>query len=160
MSELLTVNQSWPATLPLPFIDYTGRPALTTLTGTLQEGRIQRRRRFVSSYVEVQVKWHFNASQFQTFESFFNTTLHRGISQFLLSLRYPQNTVLTDWAARFLEGYESLPADDSYWEVTSALFLVQTGVLDNWVSIIPHTILDDEGLPILDDDGNYIFEDF
>lgn len=160
MSELLTINQSWPATLPLPFIDFEGYPTPSTLTGTLREGNILRRRRFTSSYVGVQVRWHFDANQFQTFESFFSVTLHCGVSQFLLTLRYPQNTELTSWAVRFVEGYESLPFDDSRWEVRAPLLLVQTAILSDWVSIIPHAILDDEGLPILDDDGNYIFEDF
>jgi hypothetical protein len=123
VSNEITINVDWPITLPLPYVDYEGSPSNTTLVGDVKNGNIQRRSRYHRSYIHVSLIWVFSFSQFEEFKTYFQTTLERGVSQFKISLRYPQNSELTEWAVRFIGGYEAAYLDGA-WSIKANVDLV------------------------------------
>lgn len=119
----LPLTTEWPSTLPLPFIDYSGAPRHATLMTNAESPAYVRRSRFERSYNTLSVSFIFNESQYEAFESFVTDTLANGASQFILELRYPLNSALTEWAVRFEEGWES-NFNDGVWTITAILELV------------------------------------
>jgi hypothetical protein len=102
----IQIDTPWPATLPLPTIDYAGTPINSTLFSATQSDKIDRRSRTTRTYVSIKVTWALDDTEYSAFKEFFKTTLDIGTSQFSIELRYPKNSVLTTWAARFSEGYQ------------------------------------------------------
>lgn len=119
---VVTLDNEWPASLPLPLIDYSGVPKNQTLVTPEITHHIARRSRFTRSYCILSVGWTFNDDQLATFNDFL-TSLGNGTAQFKIELRFPKNTGLTEWAVRIEDGYQ-VTYDDGIWKVTSNLELV------------------------------------
>jgi hypothetical protein len=119
---------TWPTTLPLPFIDYTGTVRMATLSSSLQQGRIDRRQRFTVSIPTLQVQWILSAAELVAFQTFFNTTLHGGTALFEMELKYPRNTELNSWVVRFLQGYQARRVD-SFWIISVPLELLRSSTI-------------------------------
>lgn len=119
----LPLDITWPAALPLPFLDYSGQAVNGTLVGTARNIVIERRSRFERSYREVGVEWRFDPEQYEAFKAFFYTTLGNGTAQFKIELRFPLNSDLTEWAARIAGGFDSV-YDEGVWRVAASMDLV------------------------------------
>jgi len=114
---------AWPATLPLPFVDCAGLPLHATLASRIENPKIQRRSRFTASVIGVSVQWVLRLDEYEAFKAFFLDNLGNGASLFLIELRYPQATGLTEWMVRFTSGYSSTYQDGN-WMVDADLDLV------------------------------------
>lgn len=123
MSKIV-VNNSWPESLPLPFVDFSGSPRDTTLTSPETDpAKIRRRSRYTKNYHSLPVKWVFTTAEYNTFKSFFKNTL-RASSAFSIELRFPKNSALSEWIARFIsDGFEATP-EEGMWVVDALLDLV------------------------------------
>lgn len=71
------------------------------------------------------VKWVLSIGEYIDFKDFYLSELNLGTSLFKLDLRYPLNSELTTWVARFTTSYR---ADylDGMWEVSALLDLETT----------------------------------
>jgi subtilisin family serine protease len=87
----------WPATIPLPFYQYSGRERNTTIASSNPEMSplIDRRSRLEKAYVTLEVTWNLTDSQYEDFKEFFQAQLDEGASAFGMELRYPYNSTLT-----------------------------------------------------------------
>ena len=104
----ITMTNEWPATLPLPYIDFVGAPRYATLV-TPNDLKIRSRRaRFLRSYKTLELSWNFTEAQFSTFRDFFEDDLGNGSAQFQIELRFPLTSELTAWAVRFTGGFNSV----------------------------------------------------
>ena len=119
----LDTEISWPAAIPLPLIDYSGGPRNGTIVSDVNSGAIERRSRFERSYAEIEATWRLTGTQYVTFKAFFSDTLGDGTAQFKLELRYPNNSVLTEWAVRFLGGYAAQYLN-GMWEIKTTLDVI------------------------------------
>lgn len=117
---ILTVTNEWPATLPLPSVDYNGAPYNSTLVSPIENAAIERRSRFTRSYCGVSVQWVFTDEEYQDFRAFVKGDLGNGAAVFKIELRFPKNTELTAWAVRFSAGFEA-DFDEGYWTVQATL---------------------------------------
>lgn len=116
---------TWPATIPLPFVDYVGEPRNATLVSQqLRGGDEERRSRFTASFVQVNAVWVLNETELAAFRTFFTTTLCNGACAFAIELRYPKNSVLEEWAVRFL-GDVAFDNDTNMWQVSAVLDLIR-----------------------------------
>lgn len=118
----LTLDYEWPETLPLPFLDYSGVPRNQTLFSPDAAYHVARRSRFTRSYCVLSAVWHFSDDQMEAFKAFL-VVLGNGAAQFKIELRFPKNSALTEWAARFESSYEG-EYNDGIWTVNAALELV------------------------------------
>jgi len=119
----LTINNEWPAELPLPLIDYSGTPRNGTIRSPDETPIAVYRQRFTRSYNTLNVGWCFTEEQFDRFQNFVLYDLGNGTAQFKLELKFPKNSALTEWAVRFEASYEA-EHDDGVWKTTAALELV------------------------------------
>lgn len=120
---ILQIDLTWPVSLPLPFLEFSGSPENATLVSPPESSAILRRSRFTKSYSTIAVAWTFTEDQFQTFEDFFLNDLGNGVAQFKIELRFPTNSVLAKWSVRLKEGYQSNFVE-GIWKVQASLFLV------------------------------------
>ncbi len=120
---LLEIDLSWPAALPLPLVDYSGASVNGTIASPVESVALSRRSRFHKTYGIVNFSWKLTQSQFKDFRGFFVGDLGNGAAQFKIELRYPKNSVLTEWAVRFSEKYDAV-YDDGLWTVSASLDLV------------------------------------
>lgn len=120
---ILQMDIEWPASLPLPFIDYSGNPRNATITTPSENPSIVHRQRFTRSYSDLSVVWHFDDDQLAIFTNFVSETLGNGTAQFKMELKYPLNSALTEWAVRLGGGYEST-YEDGVWKVMAGLELM------------------------------------
>jgi len=120
---ILQVDNTWPAALPLPSINYSGNPRNGTIMSQDKGTLIARRSRFERSYSGLAVTWVLTSIQFASFKTFLHTNLNNGASQCKIELRFPYNTELTEWAMRIEDGYSATRAD-GIWTVTANLDLV------------------------------------
>jgi hypothetical protein len=120
---ILTIDNEWPATLPLPYLDYSGNPYNQTIYSPDGAFFIARRSRFTKSYCILSVAWNFDDDEFEAFKLFVLNSLGNATSQFKIELRFPKNTELTEWAVRFESGYQA-NQNDGVWNVIAALELV------------------------------------
>lgn len=127
MSESSALNVDWPLSLPLPYVDFSGQPRHATLISPLGSAKIVRRTRFVAGVVTLPVSWMLTPEQYDAFKAFFLEDLGSGAALFLMELRYPRNSALSEWTVRFVEGYESRYLD-GVWEVRAELDLLQTAL--------------------------------
>jgi len=119
----LTVINSWPSTIPLPRVDFTGGPVNSALVSATEGPGLQRRQRWIRSYAVASVSWILTQTEYELFETFFLNTLGMGIAVFDIQLRYPLNSALTHWAVRFQGDYES-EKDDTMHNVRAVLDIV------------------------------------
>jgi hypothetical protein len=120
---ILQIDITWPATLPLPFVDYSGQPDNSTIASPPESGVISRRSRFERTYLSIAVNWKFTPLQYETFKSFFAEDLGNGTAAFKIELRYPLNSVLLEWIVRFSEDYKAAH-EDGTWTVQAAIDVV------------------------------------
>jgi hypothetical protein len=129
MSVLLTIDIPWPATLPLPFVDYAGANRNATISSTFEDGPIVRRSRFNKFYVPASVTWRLTEAQYAAFQTFFGITLGNGAAAFSLELRYPKNSALSTWMVRFVGGY-SCEYLEGIWSITARVDLIDKSVIE------------------------------
>lgn len=115
---------SWPLNIPLPAVDFNGAPSHTTLASGLENARIQRRERYKSVAVTISVRWVLGVEEYDNFKDLFATDLDNGAAQFLIPLRYPKNSELTEWKARFIEGFTAV-YEDHNWMIEAELDLLE-----------------------------------
>ena len=113
---------NWPTYLPLPYVDASGEPLHATLASSLEHARIQRRQRHTAVVVSLSVRWVLGLQEYDNFKDFFATDLGNGAAKFVLELRYPKNSVLTEWRVQFMGGYTST-YEDHNWGVEAVLNL-------------------------------------
>ncbi len=113
----------WPTTLPLPFVDAEGQPLHQTLASGLEQANILRRSRFFASVVSLQVRWVFSVAEYEEFKTFFLEELYDGAALFVLELRYPFNSELTEWRVRISGGFAATH-QDGIWTVETAIDLI------------------------------------
>lgn len=118
----ITVDNTWPSSLPLPFIDYTGAPRNQTIFSPSLAYEVERRSRFTRSYCQLSVTWHFSDAQMEAFKTFL-VALGGGAAVFSIELRFPKNTELTDWCVRVENSYEA-DFQDGVWVVQVGLELL------------------------------------
>src|SRR5678815_480299 len=86
----------WPeASLPLPFVDYSGKPNHAILASGLESAVIQRRLRYSGKPVICSVTWVLSYDQYVRFKAFFRETLNLGISLFKIPVSYTHLTLPT-----------------------------------------------------------------
>jgi len=122
---ILQVDNTWPTSLPLPKVEFSGRPRNATLTSPTENAAIVRRSRFTRSYTTLSVAWCFSAVQMQTFVDFFQDDLGNGTGQFKIELRYPETSILSEWTVRFEGGYQR-EYDEGIFHVKAGLELIET----------------------------------
>ena len=116
------VDNTWPSTLPLPFIDYSGAPRNQTIFSPDLAFGVERRSRFTRSYCQLSVVWHFSDSQMEAFKAFL-AALGNGAAVFSIELKFPRNTELTDWCVRVESSYNAT-FEDGVWIVQVGLELL------------------------------------
>lgn len=119
---IITLDNEWPATLPLPAIDYSGIPRNQTIYSPDVAYFVERRSRFTRSYCLLSVTWKFDDDQFELFKTFVDS-LGNGTAQFKIELRFPKNTALTEWAVRLEPTYEGTYTDGR-WDISAGLELI------------------------------------
>lgn len=127
----LSLTHAWPVLIPLPILDYAGRPRYATISSPKENAFIARRSRFRRSYLAAAVSWMLTPAEYDAFQAFYLTDLGNGVALFSLELRYPKNSELTPWAVRFRGGYTGTSME-GIWNITSELDLVtplEVGVL-------------------------------
>lgn len=120
---ILTVTKVWPPAIPLPMVDYSGEPRNSTIASPDKDTIVLRRSRFGRSYASLAVTWTLTAAQYTAFKSFYVNDLGCGASQFMVELRYPQNSALSEWAVRIANGFEA-SYQDGMWVVMGVLDIV------------------------------------
>lgn len=120
---IILLDETWPTLLPLPVIDYSGRPRNSTIFDLETGFIVSRRSRFQKSYYNLSVSWVLSEVEFAIFESFVLNNLGNGVAQFKMELRFPRNSLLTEWAVRFELGYEA-EYGDGKWTVGADLELL------------------------------------
>ena len=133
----VTVDISWPSTLPLPYIDYNGTPRNSTTVGPIEDGNhVQRRSRSRKAYFSITMQWVLKPSELEAFQTFFDTTLGNGTAAFSIELRFPKNSELTEWMVRFDgDGYQT-QYQDGLWQVSADLDLITPIVLEDEAAVI------------------------
>lgn len=113
MSVPLNVANTWPATLPLPSLEYSGAAFVPTIISPNSAGRSRRRSRWTTTYANVDVNWKFSKDQYAAFLVFWGTTLGNGSATFSIELRYPKSTDLDVWVVQFVGGLNNQTEDES-----------------------------------------------
>jgi len=114
------VTLSWPETLPLPTIDYSGEPRNTTIVSAWDDLIVTRRSRFAKTYAILSVVWKMTADQFSDFKDFVSDDLQNSARLFTMDLRYPKNSALSTWVVRLMDTIESA-YEDGIWTVQGNL---------------------------------------
>jgi len=117
----IALDNTWPASLPLPYVQMGGDSYYGVISSPSESARILRRDRFGTRYLDVTAQWRLDATQFAAFQAFFEL-LGNGGSRFGISLRFPKNTELQDWKALFVGGYE-VQFEEGVWSVQAPLNL-------------------------------------
>lgn len=141
MSVTLDTVNSWPATLPLPFVNAQGAARVPTLVSPLTSGRVVRRRRWVTSYAVVTVLWKLTRLEYAEFLTFWGTTLGNGSARFALELRYPKNSELTEWVVQPTGNINVESDEDEYLLVQVPLQLVSLNVVADKAGALENNFL-------------------
>jgi hypothetical protein len=146
-----TIDISWPSTLPLPSIEYTGQPRYPLLISPKESIMLDRRSRFTTSYTDLAVTWMLSETEYDAFETFFSTTLNNGVAQFQIELKFPTLSALVAWAVRFL-GDLSATYQDGYWQVQATIRLVNPIVID----VEEITLITEGGEELITEEGDVL----
>lgn len=119
---IIPIEETYPESLPLPYIEYSGAPRNSTICTPAGAAFIARRSRFTKSYVSLSLKWFFTSDQYTTFRAFVLDNLGNGAASFVMSLRYPKNSALDDWIVKLIGPYEAT-SRDGLWEVAASIDL-------------------------------------
>lgn len=120
---LLDLQAKWPVAIPLPFLDYAGRPRYSTISSPIANGFISRRSRFTKGNLSISVSWILTMEEYDIFRDFYRDALGNGTAIFELELKYPKHSTLTAHAVRFRGGYTATP-NDCIWNITTELDVV------------------------------------
>ena len=154
MTVAINVTNSWPITLPLPFIDYTGSARVPTIISPEGAARSQRRSRWKSPYAAVNVRWKLDEDEYLEMVTYWDTTLGNGTAKFTMEIRYPQNSALSTWICQFVGALEVVPIENGIREVVATLQILTLSVVTDKAAIIPQqfTVMDTSstGLPMQD----------
>lgn len=118
----ITVTNNWPSGLPLPYVDVSGAPQHPILASTLASAHPTRRLRFSGTPVAISARWVLSVGEMEDFLDFYQTDLRNGISTFSIELRYPKQTELSSWVARFGSAITTT-WEDGRWDVSTTLIL-------------------------------------
>ncbi len=136
MSVKITTTNVWPATLPLPALEYSGGAAVATIVSVGSAAKIRRRSRWATSYAALTVRWLFTAAQLTEFLTFWSDTLGNGAARFEIELRFPKNTALDEWIVGFISDIEINALDDNMNEVNTNLQLISKTTLPDAAALI------------------------
>jgi len=157
---ILQVDNTWPTSLPLPKIEFSGNPRNATITSPTESAAISRRSRFDRSYSTLSVTWCFTGDQIQIFDAFFSDDLGNGTAQFKIELRFPETSSLTEWSVRFQGGYQR-EYDGGHYYVKSILELIERvpgflpGVVVNWEALEITGLADDDQVVVWPDTSQF-----
>lgn len=127
----LALATVWPAEVPLPYFEWSGRPRNAKLESKADIEKIHRRARFLKNFQEGVCAWVLTPVQYYAFQAFYNDVLGGGVAQFRIGLRYPFNSELTDWAVRFAgDGFQSRYIE-GMWQVSAQIELMNRYVIDD-----------------------------
>lgn len=118
---ILTIDNLWPVTLPLPRTDFSGTDTNSTFSSSVETGVIGLRSRFTPIYPLLQVEWVLEPGQYLDFLDFYRMDLGMGAGAFEIALRYPKNSQLTDWMVRFV-------GERNETKMETGLFLVKASI--------------------------------
>lgn len=138
MSVPIGFSNTWPSTLPLPFIDYQGVAEVATLVSPQKSARIQRRSRQSTVYATINVTWNFTKSQYSAFLSYWEETLGGGSAKFALELRYPKISDLDTWMVQFLGNLQVDSIENTVWKVSATLQVLHITTVADAAAIIPN----------------------
>ncbi len=134
----LALETTWPD-LPLPKVDYSGAPRYSTIVSKRDAAYIARRSRFERSYATLYAQWCLTTEQLEAFETFYLEELDNGIAQFKIELRYPENSVLKEWAVQFDQNGYTVTHDEGHWLVQAALDIVGPVTVPERELLVPVT---------------------
>lgn len=120
---ILEMDITWPTTIPIPYIDFSGQPRNSVVLSPSGAPLMERRSRFFRSYSILSVSWVLTSEELELFKNFYNSDLGNGTAAFKIELRFPKKSALTEWSARFPGGFEA-QRQDGMWQVKSQLDLV------------------------------------
>lgn len=122
MSDI-AVTYTWPTNLPLPADSFGGSPRAAVASSPLESGYISRRKRFDQTYTLLQLTWCLTTAELAIFDDFYQEHLGSGTAQFAIELRYPTQSALVWWIARFIGDYQ-VDKRDGLCMVTAAVDLL------------------------------------
>lgn len=137
---VMAIERKWPeivvadtdvTPLPLPSVDYSGEPRDSTVESKSNSPSIHRRSRFTKVFPVASVQWVFTQVEYYAFVDFYTNDLGVGTAAFRMPIRYPENTELTEWVVRFLGDGFSARWLDGAWQVTAALEMINTYIIDD-----------------------------
>lgn len=126
----INITHSWPATLPLPYIDYSGGADVATLFSPGDAAIIKRRSRQTQTYATVSVRWKFEPDEWLEFLDFWEDNLGCGSAAFAIELRYPKISALDTWLVKMITGLEVETIDNAIFEVSTTLQLISLATVD------------------------------
>jgi len=128
MSNITTTNV-WPATLPLPAIDYTGGANPPTLVSGRRAAHFKRRRRWVQTYSTLTVRWKLTREEYTEFKAYWQDTLGHGSANVEIELKYPKQSALDEWVVKFLSDLSVTTEDNSVINVSATIQLLNLKAL-------------------------------
>lgn len=150
---------SWPATIPLSYIDATGQPLNPILASDLASAHIERRLRYFGDYpISLSLVWQLSISEYADFKAFFSNDIDEGAAIFAMELRHPLTSDLKEWQCRFDSEYGS-EFQEGVWKVTArvtALRLNSFAIAAGLVGYSPLLVHPDHN-PVITSDGFEIF---
>jgi len=134
MSLPVDITNTFPSTLPLPFVNYSGAAGVSTIVSPNSMGRSRRRFRWYSTYTVLEVSWRLTHTEWGLFKTFWEG-LGNGTAKFAMELRYPKTTDLDVWVCQFLGDLNVSNVDGHFREVGTTLHIsIPTTVNDKAVS--------------------------
>jgi len=154
MTVAINVTNSWPISLPLPFLDYTGAARVPTIVSQAGSARVQRRSRWTAPYATVNVVWRLSPDEYLALVTYWDETLRNGTAKFTMELRYPKNSALDTWIVQFLGELEVTPIENGIREVVAVLQILTLAVVTDKAATIPQQFqvqdTSSTGLPLQD----------
>ncbi len=141
MAVNINITHAWPATLPLPFIDFSGGADVVTLHSPPSSSRIKRRSRQTQTFATVGIKWKFSQTQWLTFIDFWENTLGSGASAFSMELRHPKISTLSTWLVKIVSELNVENTEHTIWEVSARIQIIQLSTVDNKAAELPKCFL-------------------
>ena len=141
MSVNIDITNSWPATLPLPFIDFSGGADVTTLLSPGNNAFIKRRSRQTQTFATVAIKWKFNQTEWLIFLNFWENTIGVGAAAFTMDLRYPKISALDNWLVKIVSELSVDNTEHTIWEVSAKIQIISLSVVADKATELPKCFL-------------------
>jgi len=136
MSRAVNVTNEWPATLPLPYIDFSGGADVATLFSPDDAAVIKRRSRQTQTFATIGIVWKFTPEQFTEFKEFWEDNLGVGAAVFAIELRYPKISELNTWLVKMVSELSIEDTDHEIYEVTARVQVLSLATVDDKAPIV------------------------